>query len=137
MDFIKQILNEGITELDVYGVGYPTHKIVEIEKSGNYRKLELMQQMEHVAGMQVEVDPVDVVKLQKEFAKAVGVKRNKQVDVPTEAWQKNVERDMAELDDYSAKLANLTFALVDKLHSNGVLTSIDKLSLQATFTEKE
>ena len=104
MDFIKQILNEGITELDVYGVGYPTHKIVEIEKSGNYRKLELMQQMEHVAGMQVEVDPVDVVKLQKEFAKAVGVKRNKQVDVPTEAWQKNVER---RLDGYEDLLKDL------------------------------
>ena len=61
-----------------------------------------MQQMEHVAGMQVEVDPVDVVKLQKEFAKAVGVKRNKQVDVPTEAWQKNVERRLEEI-EYAVK----------------------------------
>ena len=76
MELIKEMIRNGDTKLDVYGVGYPTHKIVEIEKSG-------------ITGDYVGVQTDD-----REF-KLVPVKRNKQVDVPTEAWQKNVERNLA------------------------------------------
>ena len=37
MELIKEIIRNGDTELDVYGVGYPTHKVVEINASGNDR----------------------------------------------------------------------------------------------------
>ena len=47
----------------------------------------------------------------REF-KLVPVKRNKQVDVPTEAWQKRIERDLEGLDWIDRRLESLEKAVI-------------------------
>ena len=82
-DYIDKVIVVSGRVVNIIASGYDKHRGREYPVEGGAR----------VTRIDKMKDKVSEVAIQRE----IEVKRNKQVDVPTEAWQKRIERDINEI----------------------------------------